>query len=89
MKSTEIIDLEKRTIKFGGRMAKARGSFHLLSIRGNLFALGGYYYDKGSNHLAAVEEFVEKRGTWKKAKNLSGKRSHYGGVAVKLDLVCG
>ena len=69
-------------------MEKNRWYFHLLSISGNLFAVGGEYYDGGYN-LADVEEFVEETGTWKPAKSLDGKRGWYGGVAVTRDLVCG
>ena len=66
-----------------------RALFHLLSIDGNLFAVGGRYKDGGWNYLADVEEFVEETGTWKPAKSLDGKRAFYGGVAVTRDLVCG
>ena len=87
--STEIIDIEKRTIVFGRDMDKPRSYFHLLSIGGKIFALGGHYYDGGSKYLSDVEKFVEKTGTWKPAKSLPGKRAYYGGVAVTIDLVCG
>ena len=70
-------------------MEKKRALFHLLSIDGNLFAVGGRDYDGGSHYLADVEEFVEETGTWKPAKSLDGKRAYYGGVAVTKDLVCG
>ena len=66
-------------------MEKKRALFHLLSIDGNLFAVGGR---DGGNYLADVEEFVEETGTWKPATSLSGNRSEYGGVAVNLDLIC-
>ncbi len=88
-KSTEIIDLVTKKISFGGEMEKKRARFHLLSIGGNLFAVGGSYYDGGWNHLADVEEFVEETGTWKPAKSLDGRRRSYGGVAVTKDLFCG
>ena len=74
-------------------MEKKRGYFQLLSIGGNLFAVGGGYYDGGWIYLADVEEFVEETGTWKPAKSLGDKtyhkRSSFGGVAVTKDLVCG
>ena len=70
-------------------MEKKRAWFHLLSIDGNLFAVGGSSYDDWSVYLADVEEFVEETGTWKPAKSLDGKRAFYGGVAVTRDLVCG
>ena len=68
-------------------METKRGYFPLLSINGNLFAVGGAYY--GWHYLADVEEFVEETRTWKPAKSLDGKRASYGGVAVTRDLVCG
>ena len=89
LKSTEIIDLEMRTIVIGGDMDKPRDSFHLLNIGGKIFALGGYYDDGSGNYLSDVEEFVEETGTWQPAKSLPGKRALYGGVAVTIDLVCG
>ena len=70
-------------------MEKKRVWFHLLSIDGNLFAVGGFYFDGSSHNLADVEEFVEETRTWKPAKSLDGKRGWYGGVAVTRDLVCG
>ena len=88
LKSTEIIDLHTRSIITGGGMEKPRGFFHLLSIRGTLHALGGGNSTLGGS-AEDVEEFVEETGTWKPATSLSGKRSHYGGVAVNLDLICG
>ena len=85
-KSTEIIDMATKKKSFGEEMEKKRALFHLLSIDGNLFAVGGR---DGGNYLADVEEFVEETGTWKPAKSLDGKRAFYGGVAVTRDLVCG
>ena len=70
-------------------MEKKRSNFHLISIGGNLFAVGGAYNDGSSHFLADVEEFVEETGTWKPAKSLDDKRAYYGGVAVTKDLVCG
>ena len=89
LKSTEIIDLETKTISFGGEMEKKRAFFHLLSIGESLFALGGIPSHARYHYLADVEEFVEETGTWKPAKSLDGKRASYGGVAVTRDLVCG
>ena len=86
LKSTEIIDLQKRTIVAGGEMEKPIGFFHLLSLSGSLYALAGY---NGINTLADVEEFVEETGTWKPATSLSGRRGKYGGLVVNIDLVCG
>ena len=86
LKSTEIIDLEQRTIHFGSEMQKPRIYFHLLVISGTLHALGGSYYD----YLADVEEFDEDSETWKPAnKSLPAGRYRYGGVAINRDLVCG
>ena len=85
LKSTEIIDLETKKIEFGPDMEKPRALFHLLSVAGRIFALGGY----NGNNLADVEEFVEETGTWKPATSLPGERDEYGGVAVNVDFVCG
>ena len=75
LKSTEIIDLHTRSVIAGAGMEKPRGWFHLLLIRGTLYALGGQYkYDEGDHYLADVEEFVEETGTWKPATSLSGER---------------
>ena len=89
LKSTEIINIESKTIEFGGEMEKPRGYFHLITISGSIHALGGRYYDGGWIFLADVEEFVEETGTWKPATSLPGRRWLYGGLAVNLDLVCG
>merc|ERR1712130_801406 len=89
LKSTEIINLDTKTIEFGGEMEKPRMYFHLLSISGSIHALGGAYHDGNNNwaDLADVEEFVEETGTWKPATSLPGVRYVYGGLAVNLDLV--
>ena len=87
--STEIIDLERRSITRGGDMTKPRYSFHLLSIRGNIFAVGGEYFDGSHSLLADVEEFVEESGSWKLAESLPGKRTQFGAVAVNKGLLCG
>ena len=87
LKSTEIINMVTKKISFGGEMEKKRRYFHLLSIGGNLFAVGGEY--SYGNYLADVEEFVEETGTWKPAKSLDSKRAYHGGVVVTKDLVCG
>ena len=91
LKSTEIIDIEMKTIVFGGDMEKTRGWFHLLSIQGTLHAVGGHYKEGSQEFfLKDVEEFVEETGTWKPVMSLSGVRSSYGGVAVPVnfDLLC-
>ena len=90
LKSTEIIDLRTRSITAGGGMEKPREFFHLLSISGTLYALGGEYYDEEDDHyLADVEEFVEETGSWRPAESLPGERTQFGAVAVNKDLVCG
>ena len=90
LKSTEIIDLEQRTIHFGSEMQKPRTYFHLLVISGTLHALGGFNSNGGPHYLADVEEFVDESETWKPAKkSLPAGRSLYGGVAINRDLVCG
>ena len=89
LKSTEIIDLEQRTIHFGSEMQKPRRLFHLLVISGTLHALGGYNHDESYHYLADVEEFVEDSETWKPAnKSLPAGRYRYGGVAINRNFVC-
>ena len=92
LKTTEIIDLEQRTLSVAGEMAKTRMDFKLLSINGILFALAGNGYVPENNahtYIAEVEEFVEETGTWKAAKSLPGGRNNHGGVSVTKELVCG
>ena len=92
LKTTEIIDLEQRTLSVGGEMAKTRMNFKLLSINGIIFALAGNGYVPENNahtYIAEVEEFVEETGTWKAAKSLPGGRHYHGGVSVTKELVCG
>ena len=89
-KSTEIVDLKSRTVAFGEDMAKRRGWFQILSIKGSLFAIGGHFVSQNKEYyLAEVEEFDDETGAWKLAKSLPGKRFDYGGVAVNRALVCG
>ena len=94
LRSTEIIDLERKTIHFAGGMHKPRAYFHLFAINGNVYAVGGNNYDAlttmTSNNLVNVEVFVEDEETWKPAdKDLPGGRDSYGGVAIDQDFVCG
>ena len=92
LKTTDIIDLEQRTLSVAGEMAKTRMDFKLLSINGILFALAGNGYVPENNahtYIAEVEEFVEETGTWKTATSLPGGRNNHGGVSVTKELVCG
>ena len=88
---TEIINLSTRTLSQGGQLAKNRRFFKLLSINGQLFALGGWYWtlDLGHHFLSDVDEFMEETGTWTSAPALPGNRGDGGGVAVDVSLVCG
>ena len=91
LKSTEIIDLETRRKGVGGDLLTPRYSFHFLNIRGNIYAVGGEYFDGSNPILADVEEFVEETGSWSLTESLPlpGKRTRFGAVAVNKDLVCG
>ena len=92
LKSTEIIDIEQRTIHFASELQNPRFDFHLLVISANLYALGGRHFDmsNGFDYVADVEEFIQETETWEPTnKNLSAGRYEFGGVVIDRDLVCG
>merc|ERR1719431_468032 len=82
LQTTEIIDLDSRSVSPGPSMASPRRLFHLVAITGpRLFALGG---SSGSTVLASVEELVN--GTWVGADPLETGRGSYGAVVVPESL---
>lgn len=89
-RSTEIVDLETRTIQYAGDLNTARYHFHILTITTDgserTFALGGY---DGSSYLDSVEELNPDTLTWKTTPaKLAGKRDRFGAVALPKSLVC-
>ena len=88
--STEIVDLERRTIQYGGDLNAARRWFHIVTIStgGNerTFAFGGR---DGSPWLDSVEELDTDTMTWKTTPaKLVEKKDSFGAVAIPRSLVC-
>ena len=89
-RSTEVVDLETRTIQYAGDLNTARKNFHILSITTagskRTFALGGM---DGSSRLDSVEELDVDTLTWKTTPaKLAEKRERFGAVALPRSLVC-
>ena len=83
LQTTEILDLDTRTISPGPSMAGPRYGFHLVTLPGpRLLAIGGV----STTPLASVEELEE--GAWVEAAALEGGRGGYGAVAVPEGLLC-
>ena len=92
-RSTEIVDLERRTIQDAGDLNVARRWFHILSITTGgserTFALGGHDPDGSDNFLDSVEELDADTMTWNTTPaKLEGKRNVFGAVALPRSLVC-
>ena len=91
LRSTEIVDIERRTIQYAGDLNTARSNFHILSITTagseRTFALGGH--DGSSIYLDTVEELDVDTMTWKTTPaKLEEKRQWFGAVALPRSLVC-
>ena len=90
LSSTEVLDIESRTIQYGEDLTTPRRAFHIVTIRTQgverALAMGGY---DGSSPLDSVEEFDPDTLTWNPAPaNLLERRISYGAVALKRDLIC-
>ena len=93
VRSTEIVDIERRTIQYAGDLNTARRWFHILSITTagseRTFALGGYDDDGSSIYYDSVEELEVDTTTWKTTTaTLAEKRDAFGAVALSRSLVC-
>ena len=89
--TTEIVDIERRTIQYAGDLNTARRWFHILSITTagseRTFALGGK--DGSYNPLDSVEELDPDTLTWNTTPaKLAEKRAYFGAVALPRSLVC-
>ena len=89
--TTEILDLNTRTITKGGKMATPRKFFHIISFKNNggitTLALGGD--DDDDNTLNTVEEWNPETESWSTVETrFREKRSVFGAVAAPKSLVC-
>ena len=91
-KSTEILDLEDKTLSSGGDMEEPRRHFHILNVNNKLFAIGGIGdagWESGNPASSSVEEWDPSTSTWSKlSTGLEEERSSFGAVVVSKDLVC-
>ena len=93
-KTTEIIDLEAKTIRRGEDMLGIREWFQLFTVaspgsKPSLLAVGGW--NSGvRDTLKTVEEWDPETETWREANGeLMQARSDYGAVVVDNAVVCG
>ena len=93
-RSTEVVDLETRTIQYAGDLNTARENFHVITFTTGgserTFALGGDSKDSdGIVYLDSVEELDPDTLTWTtKHATLAEKRYAFGAVALPRSLVC-
>ena len=91
-RSTEVLDINKRTLTFGGDLSFSRQFFQLATInfggRERVFAVGGFWSPDGRKGLDTVEEWVEEFSIWKPADHLDQERSLFGVVALPRHLIC-
>ena len=88
--TTEMLNIQTRTIRYGPNMVKPRALFHLLTVQpgDRAIALGGLRYFDGTLYRPnEVEELIE--GTWRVIGRLDLERSSFGGLAVPTSLLCG
>ena len=90
-RSTEIVDLERRTIQDAGDLNVARVWFHILSITTGgserTFALAGW--DGSDNDLDSIEELDPDTLTWNTTPaKLEEERGWFGAVSLPRSLVC-
>ena len=96
-KSTEVLDLETKTIKYGQDLNTGRRGFHLLTITvegmDRVWALGG---TGGTDEEPAypplfdsIEEFDPTYSTWRvlEAKLAEG-RAYFGAVLLPQNMIC-
>ena len=90
LSSTEVLDIESRTIQYGEDLTTPRYGFHIVTIRTEgverALAMGGY---DGSSSLDSVEEFDPDTLTWNPAPaNLLERRRWFGVAAIPKNLIC-
>ena len=93
-KTTEIIDLEAKTVRRGQDMLGIREWFQLFTVaspgsKPSLLAVGGWI-SSVRDTLKTVEEWDPETETWREANGeLMQARSDYGAVVVDNAVVCG
>lgn len=90
LSSTEVLDLESRTISYGQDLTTPRAYFHIVTLRTQglerALAVGGW---DGSSYLDSVEEFNPDTLTWNPApENLLESRNSFAAFALRKDLIC-
>ena len=89
-RSTEVLNLETRTIEYAQDLNTAREYFHIVTIITEgverTIALGGYDF---STYLDSVEELNPDTLIWRKSPlNLVERRYQFGAVELPKSLVC-
>ena len=95
-RTTQMINLDTKTFKNGPlmRVNHGRDSFNFLSIKGRLYAIGGWVESSPMAQdmtplLSDVEVYDEAAEVWRTAPDLPFPLATYGSVAVPLNSVCG
>ena len=87
--TTEVLDLNTRTISNAGNIASPRRVFHISTVTyrnsTKTFTLGG---SDGRNELKMVEEWNPETETWTRLRGLKVERDTYGMVAAPTNLIC-
>ena len=89
-RSTEVLNLETRTIEYAQDLNTPREYFHVVSITSEgverTFALGGYDF---SIYLDSVEELDPETLIWRESTlSLVERRYQFGAVELPKSLVC-
>ena len=88
-RSTEIVNLETRSIEYGEDMLQKRAWFHLLPIFNSgqslLWAVSGW---SGGGFLSTVEQWNPETGFWTETGQLIQRRGDFGAVAVDQNMFC-
>jgi len=87
LKSTEIIDVDRKQSRSAGNMREKRHSFALVTVNNKVLAIGGY---GGGQYLSSVEEFNLEEETWSVAPySMEEARGFFGYLVVPEDKICG
>jgi len=88
---TEVLDMKRGVVTYGGNMALPRKSFYLATIvsqgRERLFAVSGEEEPPMNIYNDIIEEWVEEFAIWKRADYLLEKMHVSGALAVPRNLI--